>query len=133
MNIDKSILIIDDDLERDYKALEENVAVFMEPVTSYVRAATPLLKTPNTTVLNRNTNGSCFIYATFEMLWHGVLPWVVESIFEKEMITKSSNEFDKVLMRTYELHSSGTLEGRVAASEEIRSFEWSLDGYNKGR
>lgn len=131
INNDIVDLVSDDELEKDYRALEDPVAEFHEHV-SYVRSITPPLITQNNTVLNSNTDGSCFIDATFEMLWHCVLPWVSDLIFDKDQINNSANAFDKILLRTYELHSSGTLEGRLEASKEIRNFVWSLNGYKKG-
>lgn len=128
-DIDNAIEI-EYDLEKDYKALEP--AVDFPETVSYVRLATPSLITPNRTALNSNTSSSCFIDATFELLWHCVLPWVADSIFKKNQLVASTNEFDKILYQTYMLHSSGTLEGRLDASSTIREFVWSLRNYKKG-
>lgn len=51
---------------------------------------------------------------------------------KKNQIIASTNEFDKILYQTYMLHSSGTLEGRLAASSAIREFVWPLRNYKKG-
>lgn len=128
---DETIVIENDGIFKvDYKSLEGYEANNPRPVR-FTPSTAPSLATPNTVGLNSNIDGSCFIDATFELLWHCVLPWVASSIFNKNAIGMSSNNFDKILLRTYELHSSGTLEDRLEASKEIRNFVWSIPGYER--
>jgi hypothetical protein len=86
--IDYTTIVIDDDadddLEADYRGLETPAAEFQESV-SYVRSSTPSIITTNNTILNNNTDSSCYIDATFEMLWHCVMPWVAD-LFDKKQI-----------------------------------------------
>ncbi|KAI9473821.1 MAG: hypothetical protein EXX96DRAFT_319621 [Benjaminiella poitrasii] len=130
--VDNTAIVIDDDLEKDYEYLDNPDLCFQEPAL-YIRSETPPLFTPNEAILNSNVGGSCFIDVTFEMLWHCVLPWVVDEIFDSKKINESTNTFDKVLLRSYKLHCSGTLEGRIAASSEIENFVWSLSTYQRGK
>ncbi|KAI9485697.1 MAG: hypothetical protein EXX96DRAFT_16515 [Benjaminiella poitrasii] len=76
-------IVIDNDLEKDYEYLDHPDPCFQEPAL-YIRSETPPLFAPNETFLNSNVDGSCFIDATFEMLWHCVLTWVADEIFDSK-------------------------------------------------
>ncbi|KAI9473759.1 MAG: hypothetical protein EXX96DRAFT_621393 [Benjaminiella poitrasii] len=111
LDIETSI-VIDDDFGKDYKYLGNPVPSFQEPA-SYIRSETPPLFTLNETISSSNFDA--------------------DEIFNSKKINESTNAFDKVLLILYELHNSGTLEGRIAASSEITNFVWALGTYKRGR
>ncbi|KAI9480853.1 MAG: hypothetical protein EXX96DRAFT_607641 [Benjaminiella poitrasii] len=114
--VDNTIIVRDDDLEKDYEYLDHPDLCFQEPAL-YIRSETSLF-TPNETILNSNIDGLCFIDATFEILWHCVLPWVADEIFDSKKINESTNAFDKVLLRSATSSSDSSATSSFGASSD---------------
>lgn len=73
-----------------------------------------------------NTSNSCFIDATFEMLWNSILPDVAEKLYG--LNSANNNEYDNALLDSFKLYITGVKEDTLAASNCIRKFVWGLPG-----
>ncbi|KAL7314905.1 hypothetical protein PS15m_006420 [Mucor circinelloides] len=77
--------------------------------------------------IRSNQNNSCFIDASFELLFNAVLPFIDMSCID------SNNNYDCLLKDAFDLYSLQTNLGVDTAIGNVRNFVWNMEEVNGAR
>jgi hypothetical protein len=82
------------------------------------------------THISLNQSNSCFIDASFELLWNAVMSLIDLNSSLLHDHAKKFNKYDQVLIDSFKLYSEENVEGTEKASTIAREFVWNLKNYN---